>query len=278
MVGPIPLRIELENTSMPEGELVERLARVTSRHVYPGNEEATIHVVANDPRPIVLKGLLSDWETNVSGFADSMRTALRSLYLRARRIRMSYRNLMVEGVITRAEFRERREQEVKYEIEIEVAKYPLNTPPNVFDVQIKTVFVAAYRKKLDDLQLLYNTFVDEIAAPPPGSLVTEEDIEQYQTITPVELILDPWLEWRIQYEELQKRLRSILILAGNEDVLNIDDATQFGIRTGWILANRLRQGLDAWDGTGLGLLDQLTQIELLNQVASSLDALRLMLD
>lgn len=204
-----------------------------------------------------------------------MREALRSFYIRARLVRLTYRETVVEGVVSKIEFGERRTDEIRYEMEIDVTRHPKNTVAPLLKVQ--RIQAEVLRRELDQLSRIYDRFVEEIAAPPPGSLVTQEDIAEFQTIAPVELLLDPWLEWRIQYEELQDRLRALLELAGNEDAINIDDATRFGVRTAWVLANKLRQGIEQWDGTGLGVLDQLTQISLLYEMSKSVDSLRLML-
>ena len=262
---------------MPEKDLTERIIVNTARTVYPGSSIASIQVLSVENAPVTFKGLLSDREAGVPGFADAMREALTGMVRRARRCRLLWRNLDLEGVLRRADFSERDKYECGYEMEFEVAA-PSAVAEDGGERDLEGIQVAVLQRQKDELERVYEKVFEEIAGPPPGSLVTEEEMLEPETIPPVEFILDPWLDWRIQYEQLQARLRGLLELAGNETLLNIDDATQFGIRTAWVLTNRLRQGVEDWDGTALGLADQLLQIELLSEVAAAVDALRLTLE
>ena len=258
--GPPPHRtVRLERSALPEEQFVEKLGVKIDKVIYPGSKIATLQILAIEHKPIRLQGLLSDREERIAGFADAAREALKGLLRDARRIRLIYRTIVLVGVITELSLGERDEHEIRYEIEIEVQKDTVYPPPG--------------GRKDRDAFTVINAVAEAIAGATDAIVELPEEMRE----PPPEWAPDPWLEFRLGVEDVHKRTRFLLELVGNENALNLDDRATTAMRAGWTAANTARSALDEWDGSALGLVDQLTQGSNVLTAMDSIDKISLAL-
>jgi len=279
LTGPDALTVTLSGSALPEEQITEGGKLVFTRNQYPGATEPTIQMLYLEGKPIELTGLLSDRESNTLGFADTMRTALRSLFLRARPIRLLYRALQIHGFIEDFDFVEHDEFECRYRLKFQVTR-PMG---NMIDPEaLRAISLEALMRTLDAFDLVYEDLPEDIRTPPSdpfvgGVLLSDLAFDDFALIPPVFFILDPWLEWRLRVEELHKRVRFLLELAGNESLLNLDDAATAAATAAYVTASIVRSGLDEWDGSALGLVDQITRMRNILAVLSAIQSVQIAL-
>lgn len=260
--------IRFEGPTLPEEALTERVQINTATHHYPGAREATIQVLTVQHRPITITGLFSDRETKTPGLADAYRDAIRQLARRANPIRLLYRNLLLEGVITRADFTETDPHETRYEIDIEITSSPTEPNPAALQANLATKLRQRLAILVTEANLAYEQLPAEIRISPNPDIETTLDTATPERIA-IEFELDPWLEARLDAEALFRAARNILELIGNETALNIDDKIRAGARTAAVAVNKIRFALAEWDGSPLGLAATLTDARNINAASSS---------
>jgi hypothetical protein len=119
--------------------------------------------------------------------------------------------------------------------------------------------------------------VNEAARALGAVAVAYEDLPEEIIYAPPEWKPDPWLDFRLKMEEIHKRMRMVLELIGNERLLNMDDRVTSATRAAWAATNQAKGALNEWDGSALGLVDQLTQGENVMTAMTSMDSLGLAL-
>lgn len=89
---------------------------------YPGAEEASVQVLGTSEEPIMLRGILNDVWTGLSGQALQIRSDLESLRMRQRRIRLTWgTEIDVEGFLEKTAFQIERTSLIRYELVFMVA-------------------------------------------------------------------------------------------------------------------------------------------------------------
>ncbi|MBI1234897.1 MAG: hypothetical protein GC208_10390 [Alphaproteobacteria bacterium] len=274
--GSDPLRVQLDGPSLPEDELPEGYTLNRVKQSYPGSQEKSFQVLYAEPTTLTIKGLFSDRETNLPGLADTLKRSLMQMLGDGKRVRLTYRQTSLEGLLINARFGERLESETRYELEFD----PIRIPGLPKRDELRNALADLLRRRdqvaaaLAAFDAAYEALPEDIITPlPDGIEIIEEEVPP--AILSVEIEFDPWLTLRLQAEEVQKRLRTVLELTGNEKALNMQDRVFSGMKAGWMAANRVRSSLNEWDGSALGLADQLTSGNNIATAISATDNLRL---
>lgn len=276
--GTDPLKIELSGPSLPEEELPEGYTLNRVKQSYPGAQDKSFQVLNAEPTTLVIKGLFSDKETGVGGLADALKRSLMLMLSDGRRVRLTYRETRFEGLLINARFAERLESETRYELEFD----PIRIPGLLKREEVRNG-LADLQKRLDKVKSeleafdkAYEALPEDIITPLPDSIEIVEEVIPPAVLS-VEIKFDPWLTLRLKAEEVQKRLRTVLELTGSEKALNTQDRVYSGLKAGWLAANRIRSSLNEWDGSALGLVDQITSGNNISTAMASTDNLRLAL-
>lgn len=247
-------RVVLERSALPEGEFVREIGLRVERTEYPGARGATLQVLGVSDKPIKLAGKVWDSRAGVDGFGDALRSAIEGLVEDGRLCRLSYRTVAVDGLCKGLVWGEKTPHRQRYEFEFEVAGPSSVKPASAEDRDTFDIY-NEMANCLAEIVIAWDFLPDEIRTPPPE---WEED---------------PWLAFRLAMEEVHRRIRFLLELTGNEKLLNLDDRVTAATRAGWTAVNTARTALDEWDGSALGLADQLTQGRNVLGMMDSLDTL-----
>lgn len=275
--GPNPVTVALRDSSLPEKELAVLCQLGYHKEYYPGADEPVVQILTHQYKPVPIKGLLSDRESRVIGYADATRAILQALWRDARKVRLLYRKTSLEGFLSKAEFYEEDEFEIRYELEFEVLRPSESPARDEVAATASRLSYAALRAELERYLVFYEQLPPDVITPLPNGYEIES-AEDLPIIPPVAFEIDPWLKFRIQAEELHRVVRFLLELLGKEEALNADDRLFSAAKSAWLLANSMRTLLDAWTGEGLSAADQLLYMQTVNTVMVSIDNIRTALD
>jgi hypothetical protein len=269
------IRIILDSTASPEEQLEENYRLLYNKQYYPGNDEPTVQILNRRPETFTIKGLLSDREARVPGFADTTRQALLQIAREAHPVALYYRDLSLRTLLTRVRFRENNRQEIAYELELDPNTLPLQeATPGAAD----EIYTRLIEQRLQDALTAYEELPDPIRIPPTfdSPYLLEDLVQDTPPIAPVEFIIDPWLEFRLSMAAVHRAITELIRLAGNETLINLNDST-IAIRDAAVVAvGRARTLLDAFSPDG-NLIDQLAQVRNVSAAMAALIGLRLAL-
>lgn len=280
-----PQTLRLERSALPEEFFPERSSLRHVKRYYPGSSEPHTQVLSVERKPITIRGLLSDKETRVEGFADQVRGALQRMHDEAHVVALAYRKTYFEGLIVAIDFDEIDQWEIRYELEFDPIYH--DSPHSLEPVDLASNLNArALQLRAEELERALDAY-DEVRPPSDeerrrleelASTFTVEVPQIIEDYPPerVELVLDPHLEFQLQARRAHRQARRLLELAGNETLLNLDDQAQVVARSAWIAANLARSVIASIED-GDSIQDQLGHVEFVWAILSSLNSLRLIL-